>query len=86
MGKFPQDGENGKNVAFLNTISKIMGKPRPKFLQNSWENLKKPNRLVTAELQKKLKEYHILTIFPVLGKLTLVGVTGFVIMWQRNTF
>ena len=43
--------------------------PRSKSLQNSWEKSKKSNRLVTSELQKN-KKCHILSIFPVLGKLT----------------
>ena len=40
-----------------------------KTLQNSWEKFKKSNCLVAAELQK-INKCHILTIFPVLGKLT----------------
>ena len=41
-----------------------------KSLQDSWEKFKKSNCLVRAELQKKKKKCHILTIFPVLGKST----------------
>ena len=51
--------------------------------QNSWEKLKKSNRLVTAELQKKK---HILTIFPVLGKLTHMHYNDQAISWSSNAF
>ena len=48
-------------------------------LQNSREKLKKSNRLVTAESQKKC---HILTVFPVLRKLTHIGFPKWLIIFQ----